>query len=74
METDNKYYETGSNPYYMNLNNTAKDFSFNENTNPQYGLLDTLSKFTIIENEYEVEPMRIEQELIYSKNHVNYSA
>lgn len=67
MGADNKYFETGSNPYYLNLNNTAKDFSFNESTNPQYGLLDTLSKFIIIENEYQVEPLHIEQELIYDK-------
>lgn len=67
MEAENKFFETGSNPYYLNSNNTAKDFSFNENTNPQYGLLDTLSKFIIIENEYQIEPMHIEQEIIYNK-------
>ncbi len=67
MEADNKYFETGSNPYYLNLNNTAKDFSFSESTNPQYGLLDTLSKFIIIENEYQVEPIQIEDELIFDQ-------
>ena len=50
METENKFYETGSNPYYLNLNNTAKDFSLNESTNPQSGLMDTLINNTIIEN------------------------
>ena len=63
MDADNKYYETGSNPYYLNLNNTAKDFSFSENTNPQTGILDTLSKHIIIENEFEIQPVHIEQEL-----------
>jgi hypothetical protein len=67
MEADNKYFETGSNPYYLNLNNTAKDFSISESTNPQYGLLDTLSKFIIIENEYQVEPIQIEDELIFDQ-------
>lgn len=64
MQAENKYFETGSNPYYLNLNNTAKDFSFNDNTNPQFGLLDTLSKFVIIEKTLQVEQPVIEQELI----------
>lgn len=64
MSVNNKYFETGSNPYYLNINNTAKDFSFNENTNPQYGLLDTLSKFIIIQNEYQIQPIHIEQPII----------
>lgn len=65
METDNKYYETGSNPFYLNLNNTAKDFSINDSTNPQYGLLDTLSKFIIVENNLVIDQMQINQELIF---------
>ena len=65
MEAENKYFETGSNPYYLNLNNTAKNFSFNENTNPEYGVLDTLSKFIIIENEFQVDPIHITQELVF---------
>ncbi|MBN2767386.1 MAG: hypothetical protein JXR27_13535 [Paludibacteraceae bacterium] len=64
MNTENKYYETGSNPYYLNLNNTAKDFSLNESTNPQVGLLDTLSKYIIIENNIKVEQLQINQEFI----------
>lgn len=64
MATDNKNYETGSNPYYLNLNNTAKDFSFNEMTNPPYGLLDTLTKFIIVEDNTEIQQPIIQKELI----------
>lgn len=64
MATENKYFETGSNPYYLNLSNTAKDFSFNDFTNPSYGLLDTLTKFIIVEENTEVQQPIIQQELI----------
>jgi hypothetical protein len=64
MAAENKYFETGSNPYYLNLNNTAKDFSFNELTNPPYGLLDTLTKFIIIENYTEIQQPVIQEEMI----------
>ena len=64
METENKYYETCSNPYYLNLNNTAKDFSINDSTNPQFGLFDALSKFIIIENNLKIEQKQINQEFI----------
>ncbi len=64
MVADNKYFETGSNPYYLNLNNTAKDFSFNESTNPPYGLLDTLTKFIIVEDNTEIQQPIIQEELI----------
>jgi len=64
MQAENKYFETGSNPYYLNLNNTAKDYSFNDTTNPQFGMLDTLSKFIIIEDIFHVEQSIVEQELI----------
>lgn len=64
MAADNKYFETGSNPYYLNLNNTAKDFSFNESTNPSYGLLDTLTKFIIVEDNTEIHQPIIQEELI----------
>jgi hypothetical protein len=64
MAADNKYFETGSNPYYFNLNNTAKDFSFNESTNPPYGLLDTLTKFIIVEDNTEIQQPIIQEELI----------
>jgi len=64
MEANNKYFETGSNPYYLNLSNTAKDFSFNDSTNPQYSLLDTLTKFVIIEDNTVIQQPIIQQELI----------
>lgn len=64
MAANNKYFETGSNPYYLNLNNTAKDFSFNESTNPPYGLLDTLTKFIIVEDNTEIQQPIIQEELI----------
>lgn len=64
MAAENKYFETGSNPYYLNLNNTAKDFSFNESTNPPYGLLDTLTKFIIVEDNTEIQQPIIQEELI----------
>jgi hypothetical protein len=64
MAADNKYFETGSNPYYLNLNNTAKNFSFNESTNPQYGLLDTLTKFILVEDNIKIEQTVFDQELI----------
>lgn len=67
MAMDNKYLETGSNPYYLNLNNTAKDFSFNESTNPPYGLLDTLTKFIIVEDNTEIQQPIIQEELIIEK-------
>lgn len=64
MAADNKYFETGSNPYYLNLNNTAKNFSFNDTTNPQFGLLDTLTKFIIVEDNIEIEQPIIEDNSI----------
>jgi hypothetical protein len=64
MAAENKYYETGSNPYYLNLNNTAKDFSLNETTSPPYGLLDTLTKFIIVEDYTEIQQRIIQDELI----------
>lgn len=65
MQAENKYFETGSNPYYLNLNNTAKDFSFNDSTNPQFGLLDALANFIIVEDNFHVEQPIIEQELVF---------
>jgi hypothetical protein len=52
MVAYNKYFGTGSNPCYLNLSSTAKDFSFNDTTSPQYGLLDNLTKFVIVEEDY----------------------
>lgn len=64
METENKFYETGSNPYYLNLNNTAKDFSLNESTNPQSGLMNTLINSTIIENNTIILSPILEDDMI----------
>ena len=64
MQAENKYFETGSNPYYLNLNNTAKDYSFNDTTDPQFGLLDTLTKFIIVEDNFHVEQPIIEHQLV----------
>jgi hypothetical protein len=64
MDTiDNKYSETGSNPYYLNQNNTAKDFSFKDTTNPQTGLLDTLLKFVIVKNPATDVSFQIEEKM-----------
>lgn len=63
MDNSSKIYETGSNPYYLNTNNTAKEFSFDESTNPNYGLLNTLANFIIIEDEYTIEQIFTEAEL-----------
>ena len=54
MSLEKKYFETGSNPYYPNLGNTAKDFSFNETTNPQNGLLNSLTQNIIIEENIHI--------------------
>ena len=50
MESENKYFETGSNPYYLNLNNTAEEFStFQDTTNPEYGFMNFLNEYIFIE-------------------------
>lgn len=64
MNSENKTFETGSNPYHLNLNSTAKDFSFTETTNPGDGLLDLLSKYTIIEDEYEITTDNLDNNLV----------
>jgi len=64
MATNNKFSETGSNPFYLNRDDTVKHFSLNDTTNPQYGLLDTLTKFILIENSIEIEQPIMEQEFI----------
>lgn len=63
MEIETKIYETGSNPYYLNTNNTAKEFSFDESTNPNHGLLNTLANFILIEDEYTIEQIYTVEEL-----------
>lgn len=50
-----KYNETGSAPYYLNFSNTAKDFSNDDRTNPQYGLLELLSKNVFLQNEVQIQ-------------------
>ena len=55
MSQTNKLYETGSPPCRLTTDTTAKDFSNQQNTNPECGLLFTLCKFNIIENSYTIE-------------------
>ncbi len=62
MDAENKFLETGSSPYYLNINNTAKEYSKQENTNPEYCLLNTLSKCILLENEYQIQLPDIHQE------------
>lgn len=59
-----KVYETSTTPYYLNTDNTAKEFSDQYNTNPETCLLDSLSKNPIIEKSYEVKSPKIIQEFI----------
>ena len=62
MSSENKYYETGSSPYYLNINNTAKDYSENETSCPQNELIDLLYRHTIIlDEDIEVEDSIIEE-------------
>jgi hypothetical protein len=45
-------YGTGANPCYLNLNNTAKEYSLAQDaTSPQNGHLDKLSRYILICNE-----------------------
>jgi hypothetical protein len=64
MTSGKKYFETGSNPYYLNLGNTAKDFSFNETTNPQNGLLNTLTQHIIIEENIYIQQPLLKDQII----------
>lgn len=65
MEKDLKVLETASAPYHLNINNTAKDFSSNESTNPETGLLDTLTKYVLVDNNIEIQPIYIINNPIY---------
>ena len=57
MDAENKFYETGSNPYYLNLNNTARDFSnLQDTTNPEYGFMNLLNEYSLIE-----EPLTVQE-------------
>jgi len=52
MTTNSKYFETGSSPYYLNLNNTADEFSnSNDSTNPEHGFMNFINKNNIIYND-----------------------
>ncbi len=62
MTVGTKYFETGSSPYYLNLSSTAKDFSISDSTSPEFGLLDTLTKFIIVEDGIQIEEVQTEQE------------
>ncbi|EMQ95555.1 hypothetical protein D778_02389 [Xanthomarina gelatinilytica] len=51
MDSQNKYYETGSNPYYLNLNNTAIEITnLQDSTNPEYGFMNHLNSHILIQN------------------------
>lgn len=63
MLAENKYFETGSNPYYLNLNNTAKEYSLTENTNPPHGYLEITSKFLVVEDNIQVTPVQLDSHI-----------
>ena len=50
MLASTRFCETGSAPYHLNVNNTAKEFSNQESTNPSNGLMELLNKHVIIED------------------------
>ncbi len=69
MKTENKYYETGSDPYYLNLNNTAEEIpNFQDDTNPENSFMNLINKFDLIQNEIEIIQPVITQEFIISKD------
>lgn len=68
MEAEIKYLATGSGPYYINLNSTAKDFSIYQSTNPEFGLLESILKVPIIETpEYYFEESEIIENVVIGK-------
>ncbi|HEY8934606.1 MAG TPA: hypothetical protein VIM65_05270 [Cyclobacteriaceae bacterium] len=67
MDSGSKTFETGSNPYHLNLNSTAKDFSLADTTNPSDSLLDILSKFILIEDQYVIHSDKIQNDFIIEK-------
>lgn len=71
MSLEKKYFETGSNPYYLNLGNTAKDFSFNETTNPQNGLLNSLTQNIIIEENIHIQQLLLKDQIILEELPLN---
>lgn len=55
MDAENKHYETGSNPYYLNLNNTAKEFmTEQDSTSPEYGFMNILNDHVLIEQPLQI--------------------
>jgi hypothetical protein len=63
MASNTRYYETGATPYYLNTNNTAKEASNQETTNPSFGLLDFLEKHVIIERNVQFTKPTIEENI-----------
>ncbi len=55
MEQSCKLYETGTIPYNVTTDVSVKDFSDQQNTNIENGLLFILSKFDIIQDNYTTE-------------------
>lgn len=50
MSSENKFYETGSSPYYLNLNNTAQEVANrDDSTNPEYGFLRFMNEHILVE-------------------------
>lgn len=51
MNSENKYYQTGSAPFYLNVNNTAKEYSINQTSSPENELIDLLCRYILIIDE-----------------------
>jgi hypothetical protein len=55
MDADNKHFETGSNPYYLNLNNTSIEMmTIHDSTNPEYGFMNFLNQHILVEQPIEI--------------------
>ncbi len=55
MDSQNKHFETGSNPYYLNLNNTAIEImTLHDSTNPEYGFMNFLNQHVLVEQPVEI--------------------
>ena len=64
MEQPTKNQNLGLNPYHLNQSSSAKEFSNNETADSPNSVLDTLSKFVLIQNEYQIESGIISQDYI----------
>ena len=61
MEQSNRFFETGSLPYNINTDITAKDYSDQQNTDIENGLLFTLNKFNFVQDSFIIEePLIVE--------------